>query len=195
MFPAHMLITRCAVRAAAVCLDWPSEVNLALMTTLLAPTMLNTAAKMANPTAGAIFDVAHTRKIELDLPYAGAVTPIEAWTLFTQGKAKLVDVRTLPEFKFVGSVPGSVNVVWHGYDPKPLAAFLDAMRHVASPSEPVLLICRSAVRSDSAADALTEAGYTRVYNVLEGFEGQRNHAGHRGQVDGWRHHGLPWTQD
>jgi rhodanese-related sulfurtransferase len=176
-------------------LDWPAHVSRDNMTTVLSPTMLHTATKVAGLTADAIFDLAHTRRIELDLPYAGAVTPIEAWTLFTQGKAKLIDVRTPPEFRFVGSVPGSVNVEWRGYDPQPLATFVDAMRRVASPSEPVLLICRSAVRSDSAADALTEAGYTRAYNVLEGFEGQRNHAGQRGQVDGWRHQGLPWTQD
>ena len=165
------------------------------MKTLTPPTTLAPPAEVAFPTADAIFDLAHTRRIELELPYAGAVTPVEAWTLFTQGKAKLIDVRTPPEFKFVGSVPGSVNVEWRGYDPQPLAAFLGGIRRVASPSEPLLLICRSAVRSDSAADALTEAGYTRVYNVLEGFEGQRNHTGHRGKIDGWRHQGLPWTQD
>lgn len=165
------------------------------MTTLISPTMLHTSAEVADLTADAIFDLAHTRKIELDLPYAGAVTPAEAWTLFTQGKARLVDVRTPPEFKFVGSVPGSVNVEWRGYDPQPLAVFLDALRRVAPSSEPVLLICRSAVRSDAAADAATEAGYKRVYNVLEGFEGQRDHAGHRGRFDGWRYRGLPWTQD
>ena len=165
------------------------------MTTLTAPTIHHPAENLATLTANAIFDLAHTRKIELDLPYAGAVTPIEAWTLFKQGKAKLVDVRTPPEFKFVGSVPGSINVEWHGYDRQPLAVFLESLSRVASPSEPVLLICRSAVRSDAAADAATESGYTRVYNVLEGFEGQRNHAGHRGELDGWRRQGLPWTQD
>ncbi len=165
------------------------------MTTLTPPKTHDSDAKLASLTADAIFDLAHLRKIELELPYAGAVTPSEAWTLFTQGKAKLVDVRTLPEFKFVGSVPGSVNVEWHGYDRQPLAVFLESLGRVASPSEPVLLICRSAVRSDAAADAATESGYTRVYNVLEGFEGQRNHAGHRGEVDGWRRQGLPWTQD
>jgi rhodanese-related sulfurtransferase len=165
------------------------------MTTLTTLPTRHPAEKPAGLPADAIFDLAHTRKIELELPYAGAVTPIEAWTLFTQGKAKLFDVRTPPEFKFVGSVPGSINVEWRGYDPQPLATFLGALARVASPEEPVLLICRSAVRSDAAADAATEAGYTHVYNVLEGFEGQRNHAGRRGEVDGWRRQGLPWVQD
>lgn len=165
------------------------------VTTLTTPTIHHTSDRVVNLPADAIFDLAHTRKIELELPYAGAVTPVEAWTLFTQGKAKLVDVRTPPEFKFVGSVPGSVNVEWRGYDPQPLAVFLETLRRVASPSEPVLLLCRSAVRSDAAADAAAEAGYARVYNVLEGFEGQRNHNRRRGEIDGWRHRGLPWVQD
>jgi rhodanese-related sulfurtransferase len=166
-----------------------------MTTTLITPTTPHADAKVTNLTADAIFDLAHLRKIELDLPYAGAVTPSEAWTLFKEGKAKLVDVRTPPEFRFVGCVPGSINIEWRGYDRQPLAAFLEALSRVASPSEPVLMICRSAVRSDAAADAATESGYEHVYNVLEGFEGQRNHAGHRGEVDGWRRHGLPWTQD
>lgn len=143
----------------------------------------------------AIFDLAETRRIELDLPYAGAVTPIEAWRLVNQRAARLVDVRTQAEFRFVGSVPGSINVEWHGNDAGPIARFLDALRSKVDPSQPVLLLCRSAVRSDSAARAASAAGFLRVYNVLEGFEGKRNHVGQRGQIDGWRRHGLPWIQD
>ena len=143
----------------------------------------------------AIFDLAETRRIELELPYAGAVTPVEAWRLSTQKAARLVDVRTQAEFRFVGSVPGSVNVEWHGSDEVPVATFLENLRRKVDPSQPVLLLCRSAVRSDSAARAAAAAGFARVYNVLEGFEGKRNHVGQRGHIDGWRRHGLPWIQD
>lgn len=143
----------------------------------------------------AIFDLAETRRIELDLPYAGAVTPVEAWRLVSLRAARLVDVRTQAEFRFVGSVPGSVNVEWHGTDELPVARFLDELRRKVDPTQPVLLLCRSAVRSDSAARAATAAGFSRVYNVLEGFEGKRNHVGQRGHIDGWRRHGLPWIQD
>ncbi|HQR20925.1 MAG TPA: rhodanese-like domain-containing protein [Burkholderiaceae bacterium] len=143
----------------------------------------------------AIFDLAETRRIELELPYAGAVTPVEAWRLVSQRAARLVDVRTPAEFRFVGSVPGSVNIEWRGTDVLPTAMFLDALRNKVDPTQPVLLLCRSAVRSDSAARAAAAAGFTRVYNVLEGFEGKRNHVGQRGQIDGWRWHHLPWVQD
>jgi rhodanese-related sulfurtransferase len=145
--------------------------------------------------ADVIFDLAHTRRIELDLSYAGAVTPPEAWSLHTRRLARLVDVRTAPEFRFVGSVPRSINIEWHGGDEEPVAEFLERLGKLVRRDEPVLLLCRSAVRSDAAARAATAAGFTRVYNVLEGFEGKRNAAGHRGELDGWRKHGLPWLQD
>ena len=66
---------------------------------------------------------------------------------------------------------------------------------VVQPDETVLLLCRSGVRSHHAARVAHDAGFDNVFNVLEGFEGQRNHAYQRGFVDGWRSHGLPWIQD
>ncbi len=59
---------------------------------------------------------------------------------------------------------------------------------------PVLFICRSGGRSHNAALLATQAGYADAYNVLEGFEGDRNDEGHRNTVGGWRAAGLPWTQ-
>jgi rhodanese-related sulfurtransferase len=145
--------------------------------------------------ADVIFDLADARRIEQDLPYAGAVTPLEAWDLLTQRKAKLIDVRTAPEVKFVGSIPESTHIEWRGSDHLPSAMFVNTLRGTALPSETVLLICRSGVRSHQAARAAALAGFQKVYNVLEGFEGQRSHAGRRGEIDGWRRRGLPWVQD
>jgi rhodanese-related sulfurtransferase len=59
----------------------------------------------------------------------------------------------------------------------------------------VLLLCRSGKRSVLAAEAATKAGFSRVFNVLEGFEGEIDDQQHRGGSDGWRLHGLPWIQD
>jgi rhodanese-related sulfurtransferase len=159
------------------------------MTATLAP------APHVELSSDAIFDLAETRRIQWNLPYAGAVTPLEAWHLLSSRRARLLDVRTPAEFKFVGSVPGSVNIEWRGADILPTAMFLSALRDVARPTEAVLLLCRSAIRSHSAAQAATTAGFARVYNVLEGFEGQRNDENQRGRIDGWRSHGLPWVQD
>lgn len=145
--------------------------------------------------ADVIIDLANARRIEHELPYAGAVTPVEAWKLLSQRQARLVDVRTAPEVKFVGSIPEATHIEWRGADILPSAMFVNALRAVAKPSETVLLICRSGVRSHQAARAAALAGFGKVYNVLEGFEGQRSHAGRRGEIDGWRKSGLPWVQD
>jgi rhodanese-related sulfurtransferase len=144
---------------------------------------------------GELFELAQVRRAELELDYAGAVTPPEAWQLVQQGAARLIDVRTAPEFKFVGRVPGTANVEWHGKDPGPRARFLELLRAAADRNEAVLLICRSGVRSHAAASVASAAGFTRVYNVLEGFEGQIDANRQRGKVNGWRFAGLPWEQD
>lgn len=142
-----------------------------------------------------ILDIARTRFEATQGAYAGAVTPPEAWWLFRAGRAKLIDVRTAAEIRYVGRVPGAGHVEWHGKDPEQVQRFLDALGAETSPDEPVLFLCRSAVRSHHAAAVARSAGYGRAFNVLEGFEGQRNHSEQRGLIDGWRRHGLPWVQD
>lgn len=59
-------------------------------------------------------------------------------------------------------------------------------------SDVVLPTCRSGDRSGRAATRLTEDGYTRVYSVIDGFEGDLSAAGRR-DVNGWRMAGLPWS--
>lgn len=143
----------------------------------------------------AILDIARTRLEATEGAYAGAVTPPEAWQLCKEGRARLVDVRTAPEVRYVGCVPGAVHVEWHGTDTEQVQRFLHDLKAVAQPDETVLLLCRSGVRSHHAARVAREAGYRNMFNVLEGFEGQRNHSHQRGFIDGWRSHGLPWIQD
>ncbi|MCK6391501.1 MAG: sulfurtransferase [Azonexus sp.] len=61
---------------------------------------------------------------------------------------------------------------------------------------PVILLCRSGDRSSKAADRLLADGYTRVYSVAEGFEGDRASEGaKKGQrvVNGWKNSDLPWS--
>ena len=56
----------------------------------------------------------------------------------------------------------------------------------------VIVMCRSGDRSARAVEKLAEAGFTRVYNQHEGFEGDLSADGRR-SVNGWRNAGLPWT--
>ena len=57
-----------------------------------------------------------------------------------------------------------------------------------------MFICRSGARSHGAAEAATQAGWRECYNVLEGFEGDKDADGHRSTRGGWRNAGLPWVQ-
>jgi rhodanese-related sulfurtransferase len=142
----------------------------------------------------AIKQAAADRAQQLKLPYAGALTPAEAYTLMQAG-AKLVDVRTLPELLYVGRVPGSLPVEWQTYPGNHLnPEFLAQLAQAAKPEDTLMFICRSGGRSHSAAAAATQAGWRESYNVLEGFEGDKDAAQHRNTVGGWRKAGLPWVQ-
>lgn len=145
--------------------------------------------------ADAVLDLARTRLEATDGAYAGAVTPPEAWQLVSSGAARLVDVRTSAEVRYVGRVPEALHVEWHGKDPHDVQRFLATLAQDVRPDEVVLFLCRSGVRSHHAATVARDAGYAQAFNVLEGFEGQRNHGQQRGYIDGWRRHGLPWIQD
>jgi len=109
--------------------------------------------------------------------------------------AVIIDVRSELEYFFVGAPVGAVNIPWRDapdWDVNPL--FAELVAQVANRDQPVYLICRSGVRSIDAGNALIEAGYRRVFNVGEGFEGAIDENLHRGKLGGWRFHGLPWRQ-
>ncbi len=138
------------------------------------------------------------RAVALDtgLSYAGGVPPPLAWALVQAGEAVLVDVRTPEERKFVGHVPESLHVVWaSGTAMTRNPRFVRELEAKVGKDATVLMLCRSGKRSDLAAVAAAEAGFTRVYNVLEGFEGEINEQKQRGGDGGWRSHRLPWIQD
>ena len=130
------------------------------------------------------------------LPYAGGVPPKLAWALVEAGEAVLVDVRTTEERKFVGHVPGSLHVAWaSGTAMTRNPRFVRELEAKTAKEATVLLLCRSGKRSDLAAEAAAKAGFTNVFNVIEGFEGEIDEQRHRGSLGGWRAHDLPWVQD
>lgn len=143
-----------------------------------------------------LLTLAQERAKALNLPYEGALTPREAndvWRLAPG--AKLVDVRTRAELDWVGRVPGAVEIEWNRYPGGVRNEhFLTQLKQQVDPQALVLFLCRSGARSDGAARAATEAGYNDCYNILEGFEGDKDAQEHRNTVGGWRHAGLPWIQ-
>ena len=143
-----------------------------------------------------ILNLARDRAQALNLPYAGALTPEEAWNLLQAAPgAKVVDVRTRAEWDWVGRVPDAVEIEWMQY---PGSArnenFLTELKHAVDKEALVLFLCRSGARSDAAARAATAAGFNSCYNILEGFEGDKDAKQQRNKVGGWRHAGLPWIQ-
>lgn len=147
-------------------------------------------------TLSALLELARQRAADMNLPYQGALTPGEAHQVWQLAPgARLVDVRTRAEWDWVGRVPHAVEIEWLGYPVmQPNPNFLTQLKHQVDPEALVMFICRSGARSDAAARAASAAGYSNCYNVLEGFEGDKDANGQRNRVGGWRHAGLPWHQ-
>lgn len=109
--------------------------------------------------------------------------------------AVFVDCRSEMEYLFVGHPVGSIHVAWNdGPNWEVNPDFVAHVRKAAAINRPIVLICRSGNRSLDAGQALENAGFTKVYNVLHGFEGELDEEHHRGTKTGWRFDGLPWEQ-
>jgi rhodanese-related sulfurtransferase len=132
-------------------------------------------------------------------PYAGAVTPQEAFELLqADPRVKLVDVRTNAERDWVGRVavpePQHAAIQWVTYPggvPNP--DFAAQLEQVAGKDDVLLFLCRSGVRSRHGARVATELGFANAFDILEGFEGDKDAHGHRKTLGGWCKAGLPWV--
>lgn len=132
---------------------------------------------------------------EKNLPYAGAVKPVEAHQLVKSGAAKLVDVRFKFEREYVGRVPETVGIEWKDINTGAVNPnFVEELSKQFSREDRLVFLCRSGVRSDAAAKVASEAGFKNSFNILEGFEGDLDEDKHRGNKGGWRKAGLPWIQ-
>ena len=130
------------------------------------------------------------------------------------GKALLIDVRTAAEVEYVGTadmVDANISYMIDDYstwdDKKsrfmmsPNSGFLTKISDVLAKAgldktSNVIVMCRSGDRSARAADLLSNAGYTNVYSVVDGFEGDLAKDGdNKGKrmVNGWKNAGLPWS--
>ncbi len=129
------------------------------------------------------------------------------------GKTLFIDIRTPQEAMFVGmasavdaNIPYMVMPELPEWDAKknayklvPNSNFLTAVTAKLeakglSKNDMVILMCRSGDRSATAANLLAKAGFTQVYSVLEGFEGDMSKEGRRA-VNGWKNDGLPWSYE
>lgn len=145
-----------------------------------------------------ILSIARKRGQDNQLPYAGAVTPQEAYELLQQNpKVTLVDVRTNAERDWVGrvAIPDAQHaaVQWNLYPGgTPNPEFMNQLEQATGKDNVLLFLCRSGVRSRHAAKLATEHGYPNCFDILEGFEGDKDAQGHRKTVSGWCKAELPW---
>ncbi|MBE7527481.1 MAG: rhodanese-like domain-containing protein [Nitrosomonas sp.] len=143
-----------------------------------------------------ILETAQERAEDMGLPYKGALLPSEAHAVLqAMPEARIIDVRCRAELDWVGRVPGAIEVellAYPGMRPNP--GFLDQLSSQIADDTVLLFICRSGGRSDQAATLMSQNGFTDCYNILEGFEGDKDKHGHRGQQSGWKAAGLPWIQ-
>ena len=116
-------------------------------------------------------------------------------------EAVLIDVRTSAEHKYVGFPENSILIPW--FDEPDLnsdpSAFCKAVNNHLSDRSDILsteliLICRSGFRSNEALKCLQSNGFTCVSHVASGFEGDLDENDHRGNLNGWRNDGMPWSQ-
>jgi rhodanese-related sulfurtransferase len=131
--------------------------------------------------------------------YRGDIPPAEAFDrLKNNAQAVLIDVRTQPEWTFVGvpQVERLIRLSWQVYPAMDVnARFAQEVEAAGLPKDTeIMCICRSGARSASAATALTQAGFTNCWNVAQGFEGDKDAQGQRSRVNGWKFAGLPWVQ-
>jgi rhodanese-related sulfurtransferase len=138
-----------------------------------------------------------------------SITPKDAWQLLQDNpKAVLIDIRSTIEYLFVGHPVGSLHIAWidepnwtinPNFEIEVRKVLLGGVSCNTEEVEgsscvPILLICRSGKRSKEAGIFLCKKGFSNVYNVLEGFEGDLDEHHHRGTLGGWRLHDLPWEQ-
>lgn len=125
--------------------------------------------------------------------------PKEAHAFLSQRPdALFLDIRMELEYLYVGHPPGVVHLSWYEYpemEAKPERFVAQVQREVGGDlGRPVVLLCRSGARTLPAGQALEQAGFSEVINVLHGFEGDLDEHFQRGRLNGWRHDGLPWEQ-
>ena len=134
------------------------------------------------------------------------INPLEAWEILKNDpNSTLIDVRTKAEFDFVGIADlrkiGKTPILlpWMNYPHMQIdTEFNYKLQEILSTKSPdqntLLFLCRSGGRSLQAAKSAALLGY-QCYNIINGFEGDANTSGHRGQTNGWKASNLDWRQN
>ena len=142
-----------------------------------------------------ILKLAQKRGAENGLPYAGAMTPREAFDCLQENpEVVLVDVRSQAELELVGRIPNALNIEWAFYPGMVKNEdFAKQLAEKVDKNLTLILMCRTGGRSHNAAVVAQQLGFANAYNMLEGFEGEANELKQRTMINGWKCAGLPWA--
>jgi len=127
------------------------------------------------------------------------ITPQQAFQMVEKESTYLIDVRSIAEYVFIGHPEMAYNVplsFWSEMDQAfvPNQNFVEDIKKRFNPEDDLVFICRSGGRSMRAAQLMSDAGYTSVFNVNEGFEGRKDENGYR-TLEGWKNRNLPYVYD
>ena len=154
---------------------------------------------------------AEAQKVETKLELY--VTAKEAYDMWRADpvEVKILDVRTLAEYVFVGHPPMAYAIPaffqTHRWDSEremfamePNPEFVAQVRKWAEAGDTILVTCRSGERGAMAVNLLAEAGFTNAYNIVDGMEGglvkdPDSVFNGRRMKNGWQNSGLPWTYE
>jgi rhodanese-related sulfurtransferase len=136
--------------------------------------------------------------------YVTAKEACEMWKAAPE-TVMILDVRTPEEYLFVGHPPmawkiplASQSYEWDAgkaqFPMKPLPDFVSRVQQVAKPDDKILVTCRSGTRSAMAVNALAQAGFKNVHNIIDGMEGDGNGDSDSVPRGGWKNSGCPWTK-
>jgi len=135
----------------------------------------------------------------LGCPEIQSLSPSEASEMLKSPGCYLVDVRSIAEYCLVGHPVLAYCIpltFWKERDQsfEPNGNFVRDVQGRFKTSDTLIFICRSGGRSLRAAQEALNAGFSSVYNIREGFEGEKDENGHR-TVGGWKNSGLPYTYE
>lgn len=140
--------------------------------------------------------------------YVSAADAFDMWKADSEN-VKILDCRTPGEYMFVGHAPMAYNIPflfldtkWNTEKNKPVMPvnenFVSDVKKKFKTTDTIMIMCRSGARSAAATNLLAKAGFTKVYSITDGFEGDKLKApgsekdGKR-LVNGWKNASIPWT--
>lgn len=142
--------------------------------------------------------------------YIDAVGAFQKWSADKE-KVHVVDCRTVEEYVYLGHAAMAVNIpsrVWTGkWDSEKNDAalaenpeFMKEIQKRFKPDDVILVMCRSGHRSGPCVNTLAKAGFKNVFNVVDGFEGDKvkdkeSYFDGKRMKNGWKNSGAPWTYD